>query len=143
MPHRVVYWEDVKEGQELPPLTKEVTATTIIAGALAHRDFHPLHHDRDFAVKQGVPNIFPSFLTTSGWAAKYLADWAGPEGEPKRMAFRLEAPCFPGDTLKWNGKVVKKYTEGNEHLVEVEYVATVPRGTHCTGTASMTLPIRS
>jgi acyl dehydratase len=142
MPYRTVYWEDVEEGQELPALTKEVTATTIIAGALAYRDFHPLHHDRDFAVKQGVPNIFLSFLTTNGWAGKYLTEWSGPEGELKKIVFRLESPCFPGDTLKWSGKVNRKYAEGDQHLVEVEYAAAVPRGTHCIGKATMTLPTR-
>jgi len=142
MPHKTVYWEDVKEGQELPVLTKEVTATTIIAGAFAFRDFHPSHHDRDFAVKRGAPDIYMSIPTTSGWVSKYLTDWTGPEGEIKRMTFRLETPCFPGATFTWAGKVIKKYTEGDQHLLDVEYSAMVPMGIHCIGTATLSLPTR-
>ncbi len=142
MLYKTVCWDDVKEGEELPTLVKEVTATTIIAGTLAFRDFHPLHHDRDFAVKQGVPDIFMSFLNTSGWASSYLTRWSGPEGELKRMGLSFAAPCFPGATLKWSGRVVKKYINGHPHLVDVEFTATVPLGNHCIGTATMVLPAK-
>ncbi len=40
---------EVGEGQELPPLTYPVTATTVVLGAIASRDWRPMHHDRDFA----------------------------------------------------------------------------------------------
>ena len=48
MADQSIYWGEVKEGQKLPTLVKEVTATTIIAGAIASRDFMPVHHDKDF-----------------------------------------------------------------------------------------------
>ncbi len=108
MSHKTLYWEDVEEGQELPPLTKEVTATTIIAGAFAFADFNPLHHDRDFAQKVGVPDIFMGMQVTTGWACKYLTNWAGPGSELKNIEFRLGATCFPGAEFVWNGKVVSK-----------------------------------
>ena len=51
--------DDVSAGQELPPLSVDVSATTIILGALASRDWRPMHHDRDFAQKRnGVRDIF-------------------------------------------------------------------------------------
>ena len=40
---------DVRVGDEIPPLAHDVTATTVILGALATRDWRPMHHDRDFA----------------------------------------------------------------------------------------------
>ena len=43
----------MKPGDELPVLAIPMTATRIVAGALATRDFMPVHHDRDFANKQG------------------------------------------------------------------------------------------
>jgi len=36
-------------GDELPPLELEMSATRIVAGALATRDFMPVHHDRAYA----------------------------------------------------------------------------------------------
>jgi acyl dehydratase len=142
MPHKTVYWDDVEEGQHIPTMIKQITATTIVAGAIAFRDFNPLHHDRDFAVKHGAPDIYMGVQVTSAWASKYLTKWSGPEGELKRLEFSLEAPCLPGATLTWSGRVIKKYFEGDQHLVAVEYTATVPIGTHCSGTATMALPIK-
>ena len=37
--------DQVSEGQQLPELPYDVTATTIVLGALASRDFRPMHHD--------------------------------------------------------------------------------------------------
>ena len=45
----------VSVGDELDPLVIDVTATLIVAGAIATRDFMPAHHDRDFANAQGAP----------------------------------------------------------------------------------------
>ena len=44
---------DVAVGTTLPPLTYDVTATTVVLGALASRDWRPMHHDYDFAVNPG------------------------------------------------------------------------------------------
>ena len=44
-----IKYEQVEQGQSLPDLSYEVTATTVVLGALASRDFRPMHHDRDFA----------------------------------------------------------------------------------------------
>ncbi len=133
-------WEDVEEGQELPTVTKDITCTTVIAGAIASRDFTPVHHDRDFAQKVGMKDFFLNNATICGFSGKYLTDWTGPEGELKEISFRIATPCFPGDTMTMTGKVVKKYTEGDQHLVDVECIAKVPRGDHCIGSVTIILP---
>lgn len=135
-------WEDVREGEELPTATLDVTATTVIAGAIASRDFTPVHHDRDFAQKAGLKDIFMNNATICGLSGKYLTDWTGPEGELKEISFRIGTPCFPGDTMTMTGKVVKKCIEGDEHLVEVEYEFAVPQGRNCGGRGTISLPTR-
>ena len=59
-------WRDINVGDELTPLEIPVTATVIVAGAIASRDFMPVHHDRDFANSQGSPNIFMNIMTDNG-----------------------------------------------------------------------------
>jgi len=135
-------WEDVEEGQELPTVTKDITCTTVIAGAIASRDFTPVHHDRDFAQKVGMKDFFLNNATICGFSGKYLTDWTGPEGELKEISFRIATPCFPVDTMTMTGKVVKKYTEGDHHLVDVEYEFAVPQGRNCGGTGTIALPTR-
>ena len=57
----------VHVGDELPPLTYDVTATTVVLGALGGRDWRPMHHDHNFAVERnGVRDIF---LNTTDQAA--------------------------------------------------------------------------
>jgi len=135
-------WDNVRESQEIPTRSKEVTATTIIAGTIATRDFYPVHHDFRFAQKAGAKDILMNNITTGGFVGRYLTDWSGPEGEIKRMKFHLGIPCFPGDTLTMTGKVVKKYKDADEHLLDIEYDFLVPHGSHCKGTATMVLPGR-
>jgi acyl dehydratase len=138
-----LYWEDVREGSPLPELVKDVTATTVIYGALASRDFMPVHHDRDFAQKQGMKDMFMNSTITGGWISRYVTDWTGPEGEVKRISMQFARPCYPGDRLVWTGKTVKTYITGDEHLVDIEYSGNVSEGLHCSGIVTVSLPARS
>jgi acyl dehydratase len=142
MAWKSLYWEDVEETQELPTVTMDITSTTIITGAIASMDFTALHHDRDYAQSVGMKDIFMNNATICGFSGKYLTDWTGPEGELKEISFRIGASCFPGDTMTMTGKVVKKYTEGDQHLVDIEYEFNVPEGRNCGGTGTVALPIR-
>jgi acyl dehydratase len=135
-------WEDVEEGQQLPTATLDVTTTTVIAGAIASRDFTPLHHDSSYAQKVAQKDIFMNNATICGLSGKYLTDWTGPGGELKEISFRIGTPCFPGDTMTMTGKVVKKYTEGDQRLVDVEYEFAVPQGRNCGGKGTVVLPTR-
>jgi acyl dehydratase len=138
-----IYWEDVKEGDLLPPLNKEVTATTVIYGALASRDFMPVHHDRDFARKLGMKDIFMNSVVTGGWISRYVTDWTGPEGEIKKISMQFRMPCHPGDRLSWRGRVMKKYVTADEFLIDIEYYGDVPEGRHCSGFATVSISSRS
>ena len=42
-------WADIEVGDEVTPHEIPVTTTMIVAGAIASRDFMPVHHDRDYA----------------------------------------------------------------------------------------------
>ena len=88
-------WRDINVGDEVAPLEIPVTATVIVAGAIASRDFMPVHHDPEFAKKQGSPNMFMNILTTNGLCVRFLTDWAGPEAMVKKLAIRLGVPAFP------------------------------------------------
>lgn len=133
-------WDEVKEGDELPVYERPITRTTIIAAAMASRDFEKVHHDPDAARKAGAKDIFLNILSTGGFIGKYLTDWSGPGGQLKKIEIKLGATVYPGDTVTHTGKVVKKYTEGNANLVDVQYALSVPMGPHAWGTATLALP---
>jgi acyl dehydratase len=116
-----------------------VTTTVIVAGAIASRDYMPVHHDRDFANKQGSPDLFMNILTTNGLCVRFLTDWAGPEAMVKNLSIRLGVPAYPNDPLRFTGSVKGKSEGEGEGLVEVEFKAANSLGNHVTGTAVLSL----
>ncbi len=98
--------DQIEVGQKLEPLAYDVTATTVILGALASRDWRPMHHDRDFAInRNGTKDIFMNTPNLAAWFERYVTDWTGPRGRLGRMKFRMKDSIFPGDRMVFNGTV--------------------------------------
>ena len=133
-------WNAIRVGDPLTPMKLDVTATVVVAGAIATRDFMPVHHDRDFANEQGAPDIFMNILSDTGYCSRFLTDWAGPDAMITRLAIRLGVPVFPGHTLTYTGSVTALEREGDDGIVEVELRATNELGEHVGGTATINLP---
>jgi acyl dehydratase len=97
---------DVQVGGDLPELRYEVTPTTVVLGALATRDWRPMHHDKDFAVhRNGTRDIFLNTPNQAAWFERFLTDWSGPHGRLGSMSFRMRGSVFPGDTMVLSGRV--------------------------------------
>ena len=133
-------WRDIREGDELPPFDLPLTASVIVAGAIASRDFMPVHHDRAYANSQGAPDIFMNILTTNGYVSRFITDWAGPEAMLEKISIRLGAPACPDDTMRFTGTVTNTVRRGADGVVEVALQGVNKFGTHVTGTAVLTLP---
>jgi len=98
----------VAPGDLVPELRHDVTATTVVLGALASRDWRPMHHDKDFAVERnGTRDIFLNTPNQAAWFERYLTDWTGPHGRLGRMTFRMRDSVFPGDTMVFDGVVAQ------------------------------------
>jgi acyl dehydratase len=98
--------DGVRPADVLPELHYDVTATTVVLGALASRDTRPMHHDYDFAVnRNGTRDIFLNTPNQAAWFERYLTDWSGPYGRLGRMKFRMKGSVFPGDTMVLAGTV--------------------------------------
>ncbi len=111
---------------ELPPLAIPVTATLIIAAALATNDFEKVHHDRDLARSQGLSDIIMNVMTSCGLAIRYVTDWGGSATVIRRISTQLKAPTYPGDTLTLSGWIDKSFEPGTATQVHV-------RGTNSSG----------
>lgn len=96
----------VSKGDALPVLRYDVSATTVVLGAMASRDWRPMHHDKDFAVhRNGVRDIFLNTPNQAAWFERYVTDWTGPHGRLGRVTFRMKGSVFPGDTMELRGVV--------------------------------------
>ena len=132
----------ISVGDELSPLEVDVTATVIVAGAIASRDFMPVHHDRAYANAQGAQDIFMNILSDTGYCSRFLTDWAGPDARIRRLAIRLGVPTFPGSMLRYTGTVTRCDRGEHSGVVAVEFRAVNDLGEHLTGTAELDLPLR-
>jgi len=95
-----VLFDAVAVGDSLPELSVEVTPTTVVLGALASRDWRPMHHDFKFATERnGVADIFLNTPNQAAWFERYVTDWAGPRARLGRMTFRMKTSIFPGDRM--------------------------------------------
>lgn len=125
----------IKVGQSLPELAIPLTRTLIVATAIATSDFQDVHHDPALALERGSKNIFMNILISYGLVARYVTDWAGPRARLRRVAIRLGAANYPGDTMTLTGDVVST-ADGN---VVVQVRGTNSVGVHASGTVTVSI----
>ncbi|MFF3917800.1 MaoC family dehydratase [Streptomyces sp. NPDC001852] len=123
-------------GAALPPLEIPVTRTLIVAGAIASRDYQDVHHDAESARQKGSPDVFMNILTTNGLVGRYITDHFGPTAILRKVAIRLGAPNYPGDTMVLTGTI--EAVDGDTATVRV--VGANALGRHVTGTVTVTVP---
>ena len=136
MSKKNVKLSDVNVGDSLPELPIPLTTSLIVAGAVASRDFTPVHHDKSAAQAAGMQDVFMNILTTNGLVGRYVSDWAGPNALIRQVKIRLGTPNLPGDTMTLTGSITAK--EGD--IVEVEVAGKNSWGNHVTGTVRVALP---
>ncbi|PZU02916.1 MAG: acyl dehydratase [Gordonia sp. (in: high G+C Gram-positive bacteria)] len=107
----------------------------IVATAIASRDYQDVHHDPALAVERGSPDVFMNILTTNGLVGRFITDWAGPGASLRKVAIRLGAPNYPGDTMTLTGKVIAN----DNGVVSVHVCGVNSIGAHVTGTATVTV----
>ena len=139
------YFEEVREGEQLPSLKKEFTMAGMMAYGAATWDFVQLHYDADYAREHGFKAPIVDGQMLGGLLTQLIQDWAGPGAFLRKLSFRNRAMSFPGDSVTCSGVVTKSYVEGNEALVECDLWADNQNGGRVVEPASATvrLPQRS
>jgi acyl dehydratase len=129
------YFEDVQEGSELAPLTKEISMVQMMMYGAATWDYMRIHYDADYARQRGFPGPFVDGQMLGAFLAQLAVDWAGDPGALRRLSVRYRNFVFPGDTVICKGWVRRKSTEGPEAVVECELVAENQKGEVVAGPA--------
>ena len=134
-------FEQITEGTALPELDFPITASAIVAGALATNDYENVHHDKAAAEATGVPDIFMNILTTNGLVQRYVGQWAGQGARVRKIAIRLGAPNFVGDTMRITGAVSRVDPAAREVAVAVSGRNRI--GEHVGATVTLHFPERN
>jgi len=135
-------FDQIQVGDVMPFLTHEVTATSVILGALASRDWRPMHHDRDFAQQRnGTRDIFMNTPNQAAWLERFITDWAGPKARIGRYKFRMGDSICPGDTMMLRGVVEGKDTDAHGcHWVTLRIALSVQEQEKTRFTARVAVP---
>ena len=134
--------DQVRIGDPLPPLVHEVTTTSIVLGALASRDWRPMHHDRDFAQQRnGTRDIFMNTPNQAAWLERFITDWGGPKARIGRYKFRMGDSICPGDIMIISGQVESLDTDEQScHWVGLGILLTVDTVVKTRFTTRVALP---
>ncbi|MBK8287297.1 MAG: acyl dehydratase [Pseudomonadales bacterium] len=131
-------FSSINIGDKLPDMGIDINVSFVVAGAVASRDFTPVHHNKAAANASGLANVFPNILTDNGLVGRFVTDWAGPDATLKRVNIKLGAPVQPGEVLKFTGEVASKDDANN--IVDVKVTAKGNWGMHLDGIARVQLP---
>lgn len=130
---------EVNVGDRLEPVAIDITTGLVVCGALATRDFEPVHHDKAAAQATGLPDVFMNILTSQGLMTRFATDWSGPEAVVKSIDLQLGAPNVPGMVMTMSGEVTG--IDGESGVVDIEVLGENNIwGMHMQGTVQLALP---
>jgi hydroxyacyl-ACP dehydratase HTD2-like protein with hotdog domain len=140
-----IYFDDVKEGDEIPILTITVDQTQMFFFSAATYNGHRIHYDRTWARDvEGYPDILVHGPLQAALLARAITDWIGPGGRLIRYSIQNRASAFPGEELRFGGTVTGTREENGRTLVDLairgekgEAEVLMP------GTATVALPKRA
>jgi hypothetical protein len=137
--HSTRCYADVSVGDILPPLDIDITTGLVVGGAIATRDYEPVHHDKASAQASGLPDVFMNILTSQGLMTRFTTDWSGPEAVVKSLDIRLGAPNVPGMVMTITGEVTAK--DDASRVVDIAVTGENNIwGMHMQGTVQLALP---
>ncbi|MBI2329462.1 MAG: MaoC family dehydratase N-terminal domain-containing protein [Chloroflexi bacterium] len=107
-------------------------------------DVPELVHMEDTRAREiGLPGAYDYGCQRISWLGNLLTNWMGDDGFVKRLKGSLRRFNMVGDTTWCQGKVVKKYLENGEHLVDIDCWAENQRGeVTLSGPATVRLPTK-
>ena len=138
-----VYFEDLKEGDEIPKLTKNCSTQQLVMWAAGSGDFYQIHYDKDFAQSTGLKGLIVHGALKNAFLGQLLHDWVGERGFVKRFGCQYRGMDEPNEEIVCRGVITKKHQEGEQNIVELEIWTENPQGQKTSpGSAVVTLPSR-
>ena len=138
-----IYWDDVTEGMDMPPLVKNPTTQQLVKYAGASGDYYQIHYDKDFAKGNDLEDVILHGALKNAFLGQYMTDWMGPLGSLAMLSCQYRGMDSPGRPITANGSVTRKYQEEGRNLVDCEIWLENTAGQKTTpGAATVELPIR-
>ena len=139
-----VYFDDVKEGEEIPKLVKNCSTQQLVFWAAGSGDFYQIHYDKDFAQGTGLKGLIVHGALKHAFLGQLVHDWIGDAGRIKKFGCQYRGMDEPKQDIVCRGVVTKKYQQNGDNVVELDVWTENPQGQKTTpGTAVVSLPSRN
>ncbi len=116
----MVKWDELKEGEIGPKMEYgPLMRSEFIVYANAGGDTNPIHTDEFAGIRAGNKGVIAHGLYSHAFLGKMLVDWIGAENV-RSYGGRMVGMARPGDFLLLSGKIIKKYEQDGEKLVDLE-----------------------
>jgi acyl dehydratase len=87
-------------GTELPPLTVQLTRSSLVRYAGASGDFNPIHYSDRFAAAIGLPGVVAHGMLTMAEAVRVVTDWLDDPARLIEYGVRFTKPVVVPDDDK-------------------------------------------
>ena len=102
-----------------------------------------VHWEPEFALMVGAPGAYDYGPERCSWLIHHLTNWMGDDGFLRQASCKIRRHNPEGDTLFFNGTVVRKYIADGRHLVEISQEARNQTDeVSVLGTGVVELPVR-
>ena len=137
------YFDDVKEGQELPEIKIKPDKQQLVKFAAGSGDFNPLHFDEKFPMLKGrgIEDNIVHGRFKYAQVGRIVFAFAGYKGRVKKFGVSYRGMDLINTNVTVKGVVTAKRREGGENLVELDVWTENDEGKKTTpGTAVVALP---
>jgi len=111
-----VYYEDVRVGEELPPLVKYPTSMQLVKFSAASSDYYQIHYDKHFAEANGLPGVIVHGWLGLSFLSRMVTDWMGGQGRLLKLAGSYKGMNIVHEELFCYACVAKKEANGRVRL---------------------------
>jgi acyl dehydratase len=112
-------WENIAEGLELPERRRQLGVPDLVKYAAGSGDFNPLHYDFNFPQSKALGSIIVHGRFKYAMLGQLVSDWLQHRGRIKKISCQYRGMDLPEQEIVCRGRVVRKWEEGGEKLVEV------------------------
>jgi acyl dehydratase len=140
------YFEDVNEGQEIPPLKISPDKQQLVKFAAGSGDFNPLHFDENFPMLKpmGLAENIVHGRFKYAQVGRAVFAFAGYKGRVKNFGVSYRGMDMLNKEITVKGVVTGKRQENGENIVELDVWTENGEGKKTTpGNAVVVLPSKS
>ncbi len=138
---KTVYFEEIEEGDELPPIDMNLTKDFVRRYAKAANMDFPRFTDDEGAKKEGLPGLIAPGVLSMGLLARLISEW-NHAALIKRIGTTFRSLVLPDCNIHLFGFVTQKNEA--DHTAECDIWMENDDGERwAIGTATVTLPVKT